>query len=513
MTTAPDSEADAGGCGPVPSASAAATALGSLSLEPGCGKGGSQPADEGATERSAELLRLLNELLTESKPDWEAVKALSRPQLRYLLERLLEDGSERLAGAHPDVAADVEASTSFVNNFGRFCTLYIQRPGGGVPELAEDLNSAVVEHFSVSVLVGLLCGDSGGNFPCESLLDLLAGLDVDWGHFSHLGDVACSLLAWSEYNSEPVRIGRLFRSLVFAGSCSATDGFFATEDVVDVIFTLMEDQWDAVTIGNVVKGMLPRWHGDRILDILQTAVSRWIDTDTGNLRQFEHWDHACPENKAMQIGIVVDCLGLPESAALKFCVQFLQWFWTSFPEQDEQQDDDPNLVCCMRGSWFAGRILQQLSVCQDSSYVPLETRAWFGGSWKAELATSLACSLTAAQEDVEAPDWRYDRRRHTYNVGAVLFQLRERWWTAELTSLIQELRRPSNFPEGSGPPPSRIVAEVLEGMNADWDAKLPQLQSLEKSFWLRNISANGTILESAAAGKPPPPEALTSPSK
>mmetsp|Transcript_7790 Transcript_7790/g.22178 ORF Transcript_7790/g.22178 Transcript_7790/m.22178 type:complete len:216 (-) Transcript_7790:82-729(-) len=215
----------------------------------------------------------------------------------------------------------------------------------------------------------------------------------------------------------------------------------------------------------------------------------------------------------MQIGIVVDCLGLPESAALKFCVQFLQWFWTSFPEQDEQQDDDPNLVCCMRGSWFAGRILQQLSVCQDSSYVPLETRAWFGGSWKAELATSLACSLTAAQEDVEAPDWRYDRRRHTYNVGAVLFQLRERWWTAELTSLIQELRRPSNFPEGSGPPPSRIVAEVLEGMNADWDAKLPQLQSLEKSFWLRNISANGTILESAAAGKPPPPEALTSPSK
>lgn len=65
---------------------------------------------------------------------------------------------------------------------------------------------------------------------------------------------------------------------------------------------------------------------------------------------------------------------------------------------------------------FAGRILQQLSVCHDPTYIPLGTRAWFGGCWRASLAIELACRLTAV-EPGSTSDWRFDRRHHAYHVG------------------------------------------------------------------------------------------------
>lgn len=196
---------------------------------------------------SIDHLRL--SLLTEPEPDWSPMAELNRSELHMLLKHLLDSGTHRLA------CPDVESSTSFVNNFGRFCSRYADHPlSAGVAGLAEDLNSAAPENFSVSLLIGLLGGESGDHFAFSHLPELLSGLDVDWSRYDALGHVACSLLAWPECNAEPERIGRLFRSLVLpADSSAAEEGFFATEDVIDVIVAVLEEEWDAVLAGHIAK--------------------------------------------------------------------------------------------------------------------------------------------------------------------------------------------------------------------------------------------------------------------
>uniref|UniRef100_A0A061R155 Uncharacterized protein n=1 Tax=Tetraselmis sp. GSL018 TaxID=582737 RepID=A0A061R155_9CHLO len=435
---------------------------------------------------SPQLESLKVALLTESEPSWEPVKQLDRKDMRNLLQELLAEGSQHLS------SAELESSASFVNNFGRFCSVYVEAVGDGrVVELAEDLNQVVPEkRFSVSILIALLGGESGDNFSFDLLEDLLNGLDVDWEGYRHLGDVACSLLSWPACNSDASCIGRLFRSLVLPDTAGRVESFFPTEDVVEVICGVIDDGWEASLAGHIARGMLPQWDEDRVLDILQTLVARYMDGDKGNVKYFELFDTVGRHNKALQIGTVLDCFGMPESAVICLAAHFLEWFWENFPEADEQQERDPPLVCCMRGSWFAGRILQQLSICQDPNFIPLQTRSWFGGSWRTELATSLACALTEPRGGVTAKDWRYDRSCHAYNIGAVLFQLRERWWTSELSALVEELQRPSNYRDGGGPAPSRIVAEILEGLNADWQPQLPQLQALEKAFWTHKAATS-----------------------
>jgi hypothetical protein len=77
----------------------------------------------------------------------------------------------------------------------------------------------------------------------------------------------------------------------------------------------------------------------------------------------------------------------------------------------------------MRGSWFAGRVLQQLTVFHDPQYVPLLSNAWFGGSWKTDTTIALACRLTSANPD-DSFDWRFVRTNHVYNIGALSFHIR-----------------------------------------------------------------------------------------
>jgi hypothetical protein len=110
--------------------------------------------------------------------------------------------------------------------------------------------------------IALLGGESGDHFSLAYLGSLLQGLDVPWNSYEHLGDVACSLLAWPECNSEPEVVGRLFRSLVFP-SCTSSSReqqfsseeatFFATEDVVDMIYTILDDEWEPRLVGRIVK--------------------------------------------------------------------------------------------------------------------------------------------------------------------------------------------------------------------------------------------------------------------
>lgn len=85
--------------------------------------------------------------------------------------------------------------------------------------------------------------------------------------------------------------------------------------------------------------MLPRWHEERVQDILQTMVGRWMDAGTANVKQcvsspshrvffadqmthiscscrFELLDLSMTHNKAYQAGVIVDCLGMPESSGM-----------------------------------------------------------------------------------------------------------------------------------------------------------------------------------------------------
>uniref|UniRef100_A0A061SB82 Uncharacterized protein n=1 Tax=Tetraselmis sp. GSL018 TaxID=582737 RepID=A0A061SB82_9CHLO len=198
---------------------------------------------------SPQLESLKVALLTESEPSWEPVKQLDRKDMRNLLQELLAEGSQHLS------SAELESSASFVNNFGRFCSVYVEAVGDGrVVELAEDLNQVVPEkRFSVSILIALLGGESGDNFSFDLLEDLLNGLDVDWEGYRHLGDVACSLLSWPACNSDASCIGRLFRSLVLPDTAGRVESFFPTEDVVEVICGVIDDGWEASLAGHIAR--------------------------------------------------------------------------------------------------------------------------------------------------------------------------------------------------------------------------------------------------------------------
>lgn len=183
-------------------------------------------------------------------------------------------------------------------------------------------------------------------------------------------------------------------------------------------------------------------------------------------------------NPAIRIGGLLDALILPKGCELALCANIVRAFIATFGNANRPNGSEvgPN-VHPPRADIFIGRVLQQLSFAHES-YGPDAAESQH--IWKLSAATGLACSLCAGPQDNFSYDWRQDRQQHAYCVGEILRELRPRWPHEDVSMLIEALKIPpasvcySTGPMGAGGPgvPTRIIAEVVEGLAVSWDVAL-----------------------------------------
>jgi hypothetical protein len=160
---------------------------------------------------------------------------------------------------------------------------------------------------------------------------------------------------------------------------------------------------------------------------------------------------------------------MPEGCELALCANVVRAFIGCFGSANAPNGSEagPN-VHPPRADIFIGRVLQQLEFAHETAEPDTGNSV---NSWRVSAAIGLACSLCAGPPDQAVYDWRLDRQQHAYCVGEILRQLRPAWPAEDVGMLIDALRIPPAAVCGGlgAGVPTRIVAEVIEGLAVDWD--------------------------------------------